>query len=108
MTERDELAKLAFIADNHAAGDPHAEWEFLQKHPKYTAYVYEIADAILAAGYRKTEVRWAETLTNDGTYEYTISSDCDGSSVQHWRRLPGKTYIEDASPWEAHEPEVAA
>lgn len=108
MTERDELAKLAFIADNHAAGDPHAEWEFLQKHPKYTQYVYDIADAILLAGYRKAEPRWAETLTNDGFYEYTVSSDCDGANVQHWRRRPGKTYIEDASPWETFEPQESA
>jgi hypothetical protein len=51
--ERDELAKLAFVADNHVTGDPHAEWEVLGKNPKYVGYVYEIADAILAAGYRK-------------------------------------------------------
>lgn len=66
-----------------------------------------VADALLAAGYRKMEPRWADGLVNDGTYEYTISSDCDGSSVQHWRRTPGTVCIEDASPWEAYEPEAA-
>lgn len=52
MSARDYLAKLAFIADNHVAGDPHAEWDLLAKNPKYVGYVYEIADAILANGWR--------------------------------------------------------
>jgi len=64
-------------------------------------------ERILEAGYRKAEPLWADTLTNDGTYEFTISSDCDGSNVQYWRRIPGKTYIEAASPWEAYEPAEA-
>ena len=65
-------------------------------------------ERILAAGYRKTEPLWADALTNDGAYEYTISSDCDGSNVQHWRRIPGKTYVEAASPWEAYLPEATS
>jgi hypothetical protein len=68
----------------------------------------DYADAILAAGYRRTEPRWADVLTNDGKYEYTVSSDCDGSNLQKWRRMPGKLYIEDASPWEVYEPAKAA
>lgn len=66
-----------------------------------------LAHAVLAAGYRKTEPKWAETLINDGTYEYTASSDCDGSNVTYWRRTPGKFCIEDASAWEQYEPVVA-
>lgn len=106
MSERDELAKLLFTTDNGRMKDPEGEW--LAAEPRHRAYVYDMADALLAAGYRKTEPRWADTLTNDGTYEYVVSSDCDGSHVQHWRRMPGKTYIEDASPWEPYEPEDAA
>jgi hypothetical protein len=64
-------------------------------------------ERILAAGYRKTEPKWAETLVNDGTYEYTVSSDCDGSSVVHWRRKPAVVAIEDAAPWEPYEPEAS-
>jgi hypothetical protein len=64
------------------------------------------AEAILAAGYRKAEPLWVDSLTNDGRYEYTVSSDCDGSNVQYWKRVPGKTYIEAASPWEAYDPEA--
>lgn len=91
MSARDELAAVIERAYNLNEGM--ATFELL-------------AHAILAAGYRKTEPKWADTLTNDGTHEYTISSDCDGSNVQHWRRVPGRVGIEDASPWEAYEPEV--
>lgn len=89
MNERDELA--AVIERAYDLNPGMASFELL-------------AHAALAAGYRKTEPKWAETLTNDGTYEYTASSDCDGSNVKHWRRTPGKVWIEDASPWEAYNP----
>ena len=106
-TERDELAGLLFTTDNSRSVNPWSEWEHCKNEPRLVEYVYAMADAILAAGYRKTEPAWADTLTNDGTYEYTVSSDCDGSNVQYWRRIPGKSYTEAASPWQAYEPEAS-
>ena len=32
--------------------------------------------------------QWQESLINDGVYEYTTSSDCDGANAVHWRRTP--------------------
>lgn len=92
--ERDELAEIIQDVGEYIPGS-HAD-DYVSPN--------KAADAILAAGYRKTEPLWADTLTNDGKYEYTVSSDCDGSNVQYWRRVPGKTYIEAAAPWEAYEP----
>jgi hypothetical protein len=68
---------------------------------------HELAKAPSLAGYVKAEPSWAETLINDGTYEYTVSSDCDGSNVQRWRRTPGLTYEGAASPWQTYEPEAS-
>lgn len=65
-------------------------------------------DRIIAAGYVKAEPAWAETLVNDGTFEYTVSSDCDGSNVKHWRRIPGLAYEGQPSPWATYTPEDAA
>ncbi len=31
---------------------------------------------------------WLETIPNDGTYEYTMSADCDGGDVRYFRRTP--------------------
>jgi hypothetical protein len=93
MSARDELAEV--IEAGYAGSDSHCPYD----------HATEIAEAILAAGYVKAEPAWAETLTNDGTYEYTISSDCDGSNVQHWRRVPGLIYEGQASPWLTYTPE---
>ena len=87
MNARDELAEVIRGIDGPA-----------------TIGGLDVADEILAAGYRKLRPIFAETLVNDGEYEYTISSDCDGSSVQHWRRKPKMAVVEDAQPWEAYEP----
>lgn len=63
MNERDELAKLLFITDNFAAPEPEHEWEMTIRHnAEYAKYVYFMADAILAAGYRKPR-----TITTIGT-----------------------------------------
>ncbi|UVF61010.1 hypothetical protein SEA_SAKAI_47 [Arthrobacter phage Sakai] len=54
MSTREEIAKLLFITDNHAAPDPEHEWEMTSRHnPAYTEYVYGMADALIAAGYRQ-------------------------------------------------------
>jgi hypothetical protein len=54
MSKRDELAKLLFVTDNHAAPEPEHEWEMTTRHnPAYAEYAFALADAILAAGYRK-------------------------------------------------------
>ena len=51
MSERDELAKMLFTTDNSAALDPDIEW--LTAKPEHMDYAYVLADAVLAAGYRK-------------------------------------------------------
>lgn len=54
MSSREEIAKLLFVADNHAAPDPEHEWEMTSRHnPAYAEYVYAMADALIAAGYRQ-------------------------------------------------------
>lgn len=65
-----------------------------------------VADVLIAAGWVKPEAAWVESLENDGTYEYTSSSHCDGTHIAHWRRKPGKTYQADPEPWEHYEPET--
>lgn len=56
MNERDELAREIFMADNSASPDPAHEWEMTTRHnPAYSTYAYEIADGLIAAGYRKQE-----------------------------------------------------
>ena len=106
MSARDELAREIFIADNSNAKDPAAEW--LDAPASVKDYAFAIANGLIAAGYVKAEPSWAETLVNDGTYEYTISSDCDGSNVQHWRRTPGLAYQGAAAPWQTYEAEAQA
>jgi hypothetical protein len=50
----DELAKLLFITDNNAAPDPEHEWEMATRHNSpYAECYYVMADAAMAAGYRK-------------------------------------------------------
>lgn len=107
MNERDEFARAVFIADNANLDTPQAakDWDENREHHDYA---FAIADGLIAAGYRKITPSWEPTLVNDGVYEYTISSDCDGSSVQHWRRIPGQTYEGRPSPWEAYEPKAQA
>lgn len=65
------------------------------------------ADAILAAGWvspaeaRRREAAaavWEEFLPNDGEYEYTSTSDCDGSQQKFLRRRPERRA--ESSPWE--------
>lgn len=53
MNNRNELAKLLFIADNHAAKWGEKEWELLKEDSRNMQYVYDMADAILAAGYSR-------------------------------------------------------
>lgn len=43
------------------------------------------------------EAEWLDSLLHDDTYEYTHSSDCDGSNVKHWRRTP--RFVRKAGPW---------
>ena len=49
--QRDELAKLLFVTDNSAAADVEAEWR--AAGGQQLAYIYAMADALIAAGYRK-------------------------------------------------------
>lgn len=43
-------------------------------------------------------VEFVDGLPHDGTFEYTVSGDCDGSNVTHWRRLPRIVF--EAGVWE--------
>lgn len=92
MSAREELAALlGKHYGTSAAGDD---------------YLWGMADIIMEKGWVKAEPVWLDTLPNDGTYEYTISSDCDGSNANRYRRLPGKTYDEKPGKWELYEPEA--
>lgn len=52
--EREELARAVFISDNKAAPDPEHEWEMTcRRNPAYADYAFDIADGLIAAGYRK-------------------------------------------------------
>lgn len=104
MSARDELAEL--IA-NTEYPDLEPPWKAREDRSPVKYFSRKQADAILAAGYVKAEPAWAETLVNDGTYEYTVSSDCDGSNVTHWRRTPETAYKGEASPWAAYTPEAS-
>lgn len=53
--ERDELAKLIFVADNWRADRQDNLDEWAKLRPEDRDYAYRIADAMLAAGYRKVE-----------------------------------------------------
>jgi hypothetical protein len=50
-TAREELARLLFTTDNSNAKDPAREWE--EVPPEWSQYVYNMADALIAAGYVK-------------------------------------------------------
>jgi hypothetical protein len=63
-------------------------------------YWLALAEAMADANYRKLEPVWAETLENDGRFEYTLSGSCDGTESWHWYRRPSLQAIEPASPWE--------
>jgi hypothetical protein len=53
-TAREELARLLFTTDNSGAVDPAHEWEMLSHQAvKHVQYVYDMADALIAAGYVK-------------------------------------------------------
>ncbi|WIV32203.1 hypothetical protein QN084_06220 [Paenarthrobacter sp. R1] len=84
-TERDELAALIYDIDAD-------DWRHHSPN--------ETADAILAAGYRKLEPEFLDTLSNDGTHEFTVSADCDGSNTMLWRRTPKLVAEVPAGPWE--------
>ena len=51
MSARDELAHLLFVTDNSAARDVEAEWQAAGMAE--LIYVYDMADAVTAAGYEK-------------------------------------------------------
>lgn len=51
MNERDEMAHLLFITDNRNAADVEAEWR--AAGGRQLIYIYDMVDALIAAGYRK-------------------------------------------------------
>jgi hypothetical protein len=60
MSARDELARAIFLADNSGApaGLMEAEWDQGMHGPD--SYAHNIADGLIAAGYRKVVTRPAE------------------------------------------------
>jgi len=80
MSDKDELAKLLFIADNQDSEDPDHEWEMTTRHdPDFTKYAFALADAILAAGYRKPRtITTREEL--DALPSGTAILDSDGNT----------------------------
>jgi len=58
-SDRDELARDIFLADNSNAppGLMEAEWD---NNPTAESYAHNIADGLLAAGYRKVITKPAE------------------------------------------------
>lgn len=91
----DTLAWDIFRADN--ANIPEAELR--AGFPAEAGYAINIAKHLRAAGYQRTTPVFEETLTNDGTHELTISSDCDGSNVVYWKRTPRMVAETPPSPW---------
>ncbi|WP_024817072.1 hypothetical protein [Arthrobacter sp. 31Y] len=91
----DTLAWDIFRADN--ANIP--EDELRAGFPAEAEYAINIAKQLRAAGYLRAAPVFEETLTNDGTHELTISSDCDGSNVVYWKRTPKMVAEIPASPW---------
>ena len=53
MSAREDIAALLFTTDNSKAVAPWSEWEHSKNEPRLTEYVYAMADALIAAGYRK-------------------------------------------------------
>ena len=82
MSERDELAKMLFVTDNRGAFDPEMEWRTAK--PEYQDYAYKLADAILAAGYRKPRIiTTAEEL--DGLEVGAVILDADEVACQQMK-----------------------
>ena len=54
--------------------------------------------AVKALEDARVRPEFTEYLPNDGEYEYTSASDCDGSNVMHWRRRP--RHVGEIFPWE--------
>ena len=49
--KRTQMARLIFIADNAGAPDPNKEWTEAEAY--HRQYAYNIADGLIAAGYKK-------------------------------------------------------
>jgi hypothetical protein len=77
-TERDDMARVLFIADNASAKDPAAEWE----HAGYSQklYVRKMADALIAAGYTKGDAAWGACGTH-GCIDCLPLFDADNSPI---------------------------
>lgn len=46
----------------------------------------------------RVTAEFGDTVPNDGEYEYTVTSDCDGSNVRYLRRKPKS--VGEHHPWE--------
>jgi hypothetical protein len=102
MSARDDLARLLFITDNYTAEDPAHEWEVLTRHATvHVQYVYDMADALLAAGYGDVRQAQAQAL-EDAAQDF--EDNMGVTEFDEWARRDGArwTHIEDA--WEYQGP----
>jgi len=55
MAERDELARLMYVADNWRQSEEESlkDWEIYIASTRRDVYTHRMADAVLAAGYTK-------------------------------------------------------
>lgn len=90
------LASKAYHVDTHGSNGHPA--------PESTAEVLREFDRIAA---RRSPVEteenwetvWLEGLEHDDEFEYTSSSDCDGSNERRWKRAPEQRAFRPAGPW---------
>ena len=55
MSERDDLARVMYVADNWRQTEEESlkDWEIWISSSQRDTYVHRMADAVLAAGYKK-------------------------------------------------------
>lgn len=76
MSARDEFAKDLFLADTAAVSIPDVvaekEWDECREH---NDYAYDLADRMVAMGYRKAEVVSYVVITRDGRFVKDFGGD---------------------------------
>ena len=88
-TQRDELAREIFLADNHNIRTIAVQEWAQNERPDRPEYVYGIADGLLAAGWTKPR-----TITDDDGLRAakaigTLLRDAEGRVIERVETLPG-------------------
>jgi hypothetical protein len=106
MSARDELAKLLFVTDNYTAEDPAHEWEVLTRHATvHVQYVYDLADALLAAGWRQPRTI-TDHYADDGPDELPALSVVLSGGEPAIKQADGTFMDHDGSTWDTRELEL--